>query len=331
MKRWIAAAVATATVAVTAGVLLVEEPPQGCDLVASEGQSLPAFVDRLSDGDTGCLEAGTYPVSNYTLAKSGITLTAVEGQVAKIKGRLWIRGDRVTLEGLVLDNENAADLPSSITGDDVVLRENEIVNHHTTICFNIGSLGWGRAVGTLIERNRIHDCGRLPATNYDHGLYLEASDNVVIRDNWIYDNADRGIQLYPDADNTLIEHNVIDRNGEGIVFGGYPDRASSDTIIRNNLITNSKLRDNVESAYGPGEPVGRNNLVAGNCIYGGAYDEGDGGILQNAEGFTATDNLLVNPRYKDATAGDYRLRKGSPCLEVMAGATPPVAKKGRRP
>ncbi len=74
---------------------------------------------------------------------------------------------------------------------------------------------------------------------------------------------------------------MIDRNGEGIVFGGGADRASSDMIIRNNLITNSKLRDNVESHYNAGEPACRNNVVTNNCISGGAYDDGDGGTSKD--------------------------------------------------
>ena len=86
----------------------------------------------------------------------------------------------------MLNNKTQSILPSSITGDDVVLRDNEITNDGTTICFNLGSASWGRANRVLIEGNRIHHCGRLPASNYDHGLYVEASTDAVIRDNWIY-------------------------------------------------------------------------------------------------------------------------------------------------
>ena len=118
---------------------------------------------------------------------------------------------------------------------------------------------------------------------------------------------------------------MIDRNGQGIIFGGGADRASSDTIIRNNLITNSKLRDNVESHYNAGEPAGRNNVVTNNCISGGAYDDGDGGILQNAKGFTAVSNLLVDPGYTNPAAGDYTLKPGSPCAALFGSAEEPPA------
>ena len=307
-------------------------PAAECDLVAAPGgansaagtpaaplATVPGLVDRLAEGDTGCLAGGTYDVGNYKIEKAGITLTSLDGAAATVRGRLWIAGDSITLEELILNNKTQSLLPSSITGDDVVLRDNEITNDGTTICFNLGSASWGRANRVLIEGNRIHHCGRLPATNYDHGIYVEASTDAVIRDNWIYQNADRGIQLYPDAQGTLIEGNVIDRNGEGIVFGGGADRASSDTIIRNNLITNSKLRDNVESHYNAGEPAGRNNVVTNNCISGGAYDDGDGGILEDPEGFSAHSNLTVDPLYTNPAAGDYTLQPESPCAALWAG------------
>ena len=70
----------------------------------------------------------------------------------------------------------------------------------------------------MIERNRIHNCGQLPPTNHHHGIYVEASDGARITDNWIYDNADRGIQLFPDAQGTYVARNVIDGNGQGVIF-----------------------------------------------------------------------------------------------------------------
>ena len=58
----------------------------------------------------------------------------------------------------------------------------------------------------------------LPANNHEHGIYVEASDGAQIVDNWIYDNADRGVQLFPDAQGTYVARNVIDRNGQGVIF-----------------------------------------------------------------------------------------------------------------
>ena len=331
-RRIIAAALTAVTFAFCASGAEAA-PIAECDLVAAPGgsdsaagtadtplASVRAVVDGLEQGQTGCFAEGTYEVGNYKIEKAGITLTSLDDADATVRGRIWVEADNVTLEELILNNKTQTELPSTITGDNVILRGNEITNDNSTICFTIGSAsGWGRAYDTLIEDNSIHHCGRLPASNYDHGLYVEASTDAVIRNNWIYQNADRGIQLYPDARGTLVEGNVIDRNGQGIIFGGDSGSASSDTIVRNNLITNSRLRDNVESYYDQGDPVGRNNVVTDNCISGGAYDDGDGGILKEAKGFDAQDNLLVIPDYSDPEAGDFSVPSGSPCADVLSG------------
>ena len=179
----------------------------------------------------------------------------------------------------------------------------------------------------MIEDNRIHDCGGLPSTNYDHGIYIVAADDAIIRDNFIYDNADRGIQLYPDAQGTLITGNVIDGNGSGIILSGYGPDASSDTVIENNVITNSKDRDNVESYWD--NKVGTNNVVRNNCIGGGAYDDVDGGILTDGNtGFKATDNLLKAPDYANAAAGDFGIAASNPCAAILKGAPKPPSSTG---
>jgi nitrous oxidase accessory protein NosD len=90
--------------------------------------------------------------------------------------------------------------------------------------------------------------GHLSAvTHHEHGIYLVEARGTVIRDNWIYDNADRGVQLYPDADGSRITGNVIDDNGQGIVFSGTGSSVSSNTVVRGNIVSNSNLRWNAYS------------------------------------------------------------------------------------
>jgi parallel beta-helix repeat protein len=120
-------------------------------------------------------------------------------------------------------------LPSlTIEGDYAKVLANEATNSHKGTCFIPGSSP-SLAEDTVIQGNRIHDCGRLPRTNNNHGIYVSAARGTRIMDNWIYDNADRGIQLYPDANNTLVTNNVIDGNGEGVIFSGSGDQVSSDS------------------------------------------------------------------------------------------------------
>lgn len=283
------------------------------------------MLNSLAQGQTGCLRAGTYSQNQeIKLSVPSLTLTSFPGERATLKGRLWVAdaAPGSVVADLNLDGRNDRGLPSpTINGDHVTLRGNDITNHHTEICVSIGSAHtWGRAQSTLIEDNRIHDCGRMPATNFDHGIYVNSADDTVIRSNWIYDNADRGIQIYPDAQRTLITGNVIDGNGQGVIFGGSEETASSNSIVEHNVITNSRIRDNVESSWGG--PIGTGNIARDNCVGGGAYDEGDGGILQgNAStlGFVARDNLIEVPPFANEAADDFTIPASHPCAALISG------------
>ncbi len=316
-----------------------------CDLYASPSGSDAAsgtlaqplgtvqrLANSLGPGEVGCLRDGVYPGSGapgdpfreLKITRPGITLTSAPGERATITARLWVaRGaDGVTISELHLDGANSRDLPSpTINAEDAVFRHDEVTNDHTSICFAIGGPVWGRARNTLIEANRIHACGQLPATNTEHGIYLSAADDTVIRGNWIYDNADRGIQLYPDAQGTVISGNVIDGNGEGVIFSGDERVASSGARVSGNVIADSRIRRNVESFYPGGTPIGTDNLVRSNCIHGapGSYYGGpDGsGVDSPQVGFTASGNVNRAPQFVDAAADDFRLVAGSACAAVL--------------
>ncbi len=292
------------------------------------------LVDSLSAGQVGCLRAGTYDQS-VTFSHGGasgapITLTTYPGdQRATVVGRMWLKSgaDDITVSGLNLNGSGSGGLPSptvddayaTFTGDDVT-------NDHTAICFDLGddTGTWGRASHTLIQGNRIHHCGKLPAANHDHGIYVEASAYAQILDNVIYDNADRGVQLYPDAQHTVVEHNVIDGNGEGVLFSGDFGLAASDNLVSNNLITDSNIRNNVESWYPSGNPSGQGNLVTGSCVHGGVDDTGNGGIDTSGGGFTVSGNVNADPGYANPAGGDFTLRAGSPCAGVLSGSGAPL-------
>ncbi len=306
-----------------------------CDRLASPtgsdtnpgSESLPYrtaqhLAGSLSSGQTGCLRSGTYSenvkISVGGSAGSPVTLRSYPDERARIVGRFWIAegADFVSVSHLDLDGTNATDLPSpTVNANDTSFLDNDITNGHTSICFVLGS-DWGRADRTVIERNRIHDCGRLPATNYDHGIYVELSRGSVIQNNLIYDNADRGIQLYPDAQQSTIRNNVIDGNGVGIIFSGDSGVGSSDNIVEYNIITNSTVRYNIESWYPDGNPIGTGNAVRNNCINGGARDYGNGGIQEPQEGYTVTDNLKADPVFVDRSSNNFHLQSSSPCLPL---------------
>ncbi len=306
--------------------------PTGSDSSAGSAsapyKTVGKLVASLHGGETGCLHGGSYS-GDVTIATAHITLTSYAGEQATVVGRLWVKkgADGVLVSGLHLDGKNAALLPSpTVNANDVQFVGDDVTNDHTEICFIIGSSSFGRAVGTVIRGNRIHDCGKLPSQNQDHGIYVSDADNTQIIDNVIYRNVDRGIQLYPNAQGTVIRGNIIDSNGEGIIFSGQGGTASSHTVVQHNTITSSKIRHDVESFWPSGNPIGTGNVVSLNCIHGGAEGE-----IGGQTGFTASSNTIATPGYANAAAGDYRIGKSSPCASVLAASQAPAGLKGEPP
>ena len=296
---------------------------RGCDRLASPGhRAVQRLVDSLRPGQVGCLREGTYRGS-VMIRHSGepgrpITLRPRPGARARLVGPLTVtrRSAHVVVRGLYLAGSKRPGVPSPIVnGRQILFLENDVTNRHTAICFALGNPRFGVARDVTIQRNRIHECGELPATNLEHGVYVAVARGTRIIGNWIYENADLGVQLYPNARDSYVAGNVIDGNGEGIIFGGLPRVAPHDNLVQGNVISNSRLRNNVEWHFEG--TVGTGNVLRRNCIGGGSRDDGSGGIMQPAIGFTMVDNLVAQPEFR--SQGDYRLQPDSTCTQVLAG------------
>ena len=298
--------------------------PLGSDVnsgtVAKPYATVQRLVDALGVGEAGCLREGVFQ-GDVKFVRGGspgapVTLTSYPGERATVIGRIHVsdEANNVVVQQLDLDGRNAANLPSpTINGDNAIFRDNDVTNHHTTICFLLGSDEYGRARNTVIERNRIHNCGQLPPTNHHHGIYVEEADGTRITDNWIYDNADRGVQLFPDAQKTYVARNVIDGNGQGVVFS----RESSNNVVEQNLITNPSVRYNIEDF----ELRGRGNVARNNCVWS-ARHPGFAGI-QPGIAVPLQENVVVDPAYISRNAKDFRLKPGNACAAVAPRPTAP--------
>lgn len=312
--------------------------PHGSD--QSSGTSRHPFatparlIQSLLPGQVGCLRAGVYR-QDLTIRRGGapgrpIVLRSYPSEHATIVGRVYLaRGAAyttiayLTLVGRELGHACAQMCPSpTVNADHTVFVGDNVTNDHADAsCFLLGdSHGvYGPADSTTIEDDRIHDCGALPATNYDHGIYVEESHGSRILDNLIYDNADRGIQLYPQAIGTSIVGNRVDDNGEGVLFGASGSQSSNDNLVARNIIVNSRVLYNVAGAYGPADRVGTGNVVRDNCIGGGATDDAanPGGVRGNHAGFRLSDNTLVSPQ---AAARTSLILSAPPSLPVQLNA-----------
>jgi parallel beta-helix repeat protein len=282
------------------------------------------LASSLAPGQTGCFRAGTYRFSQLSVSKANITLAPYGSAAVTLRGSIKVRpsGSGSTIRGFRLDGRGGASpIGPRIYANRVALRGNEITNGHTSICVQISRYYSDPPPrDVVIARNRIHDCGELPSTNKDHGIYVSEARHTVIRNNWIYDNADRGIQLYPDADRSKVVGNVIFHNGDGMVINGAGSSTSEDNIVAGNIIAKSYRGYNVYSG-GTG-PVGRNNVVRRNCVWashpGSPYHE-HGGVMRPARNYRAKRNIVARPHVAQAKGENVRLRRGGRCLARYRG------------
>jgi hypothetical protein len=164
-----------------------------------------------------------------------------------------------------------------------------------------------------------------------HGVELVHTIDARIVDDAIYGNADRGIQLWPDADGTVVAHDVLDGNGSNLNLGAYvPDEFfTENTLVRDNIVANSVLRSCSICDVPPGDttqivgyfPPGEGtfgNVVENNCIF-----EPDSSRNFEGYGYLQRENVLAEPLYVDASSGNYGLQSESPCTGF--GLDAPIA------
>jgi hypothetical protein len=299
--------------------------------VAAPFATAQHLIDSLRAGEVGCLRRGIY-AGNITVARGGspgkpLTLTSFPGQYARLVGRLYVRARAHYLRflRLGLDGLNGRLLPSpTVLGSDVTFSGDDVTNQHSSICFDLGFAGGEIAQHIDIERSLVHACGRVPADNHEHGIYVENTRDVRIAWNLIFANADRGVQLYPNAQDTRILHNVIYGNGEGVLIAGGAHTASSQALVAHNIIGDSDVRSNVESWYESGSPGGRDNIVTENCIGASILTR----LNASSGGFSASGNLLAEPPFADPGAGDFSMPAHSPCMR-LSGDVPAVVAAAR--
>ncbi len=277
------------------------------------GSSAP-YVNVVSQGQVGNLKIdGTY--SQFTGNGAGVTGTPPDGCIKNNQGRCNVVGaffnsaSDTNFKGLEIIGGN-----EFLPNDDL---------WRTAVCVYYG----GAAVAnSVFEQNYVHGCGVKynqqdttnktitsgsgvvwninntcdPAGSYhpcwpdNHGLYMDqtitgTNSGVVVRDNIVAVNGERGIQLYNDSHGVLVEDNIISANGQGIVIDG----ADSNLTIQNNVINRSDSGDNLYT--GP-TSTGTGNVVQDNCFYA---TNGGSGIESGMSGVTLSNNVTADPQFFD--------------------------------
>ena len=284
-----------------------------CDVLVTEHDDVDDVRRALRPGQVVCIR-GTVR-GDLWIVQPHVTLMSEPGQRGTLAGELVIAREapHAMVRDLDIDGRDAPYPSPTVYGDHATFLRNDVTNRKTDICFQIGPGGKhqvGLVRGTQILDNRIHDCGR--STNHLHGVYVvEAIDTRVIG-NTIFDNGDRGVQIYHGAKRTLVAGNVIDGNGEGVLIGGGEGMTSTGSRVRHNVVTNMRVRGWLESYWEKGSPVGWDNLVEDNCVWGT-----DRPLTISTGGVTTRRNLLTPITYANRARKDFRLPAGSHCAKLL--------------
>ena len=267
-------------------------------------------------------------------ATAPITITSSGNPRASINAQGWLK---TTSHDIVFKNLDFVGSPGPdkstmliIEGDRIKFDSDDI-SFRRGICINVGQLDGQTgapqdpAEDFVLEHSRIHNCGTdaiLSSTDSGvHGVYLKYTQRAKITNNYIYDNKVRGIQLYPRADGTIIDHNVLDGNSGNLNIGSYPqvDAFSSGTVVTNNVITNSTFSFSKDTAQVHGNyPVGTtdtqyNNVIHDNCIFSDDGQEKRPSTNFDGFGYSNYSNTFADPLYKDRAAKNFELQAGSTC------------------
>jgi hypothetical protein len=312
---------------------------------ATPVRTIARLLDVTPPGSVACLAAGETFSELANLNAGGtqtapIILTSAPGSPAVIEGQVRFVGShvhvtRVDFAGL---GSVADSYPKTyhlgVDGDDVHIEYADITSPRG-MCVDVGEIdAYGGTEGAPtvdfeLSHSRVHGCGlqNLAAgelTREDsgiHGVNLKHTLAARIVDDAIYDNADRGIQLWPDADSTAIEHDTLSGNGSNLNLGSYALNGffSEANVVGANIIVNSVLRSCAACDVPSGDtaqivgnfPAGTGafgNVVEHNCIY-----ERDPSRNFEGLGFEQTQNVFLEPVFTDAANGDFTLASGSMC------------------
>ncbi len=299
------------------------------------------LVDHLSTRETGCLFGGPY-VGNLRTSIPHLALRSVSGQRARLLGYIWLRSGATefALQDLDVDGHDVSPPTVQVNADGVTLSNLDITNRNkpgpsfTGICVLAGSNFEAEPANTAsnltVSHTRIHNCGD---DAHEHAIYLESTRNAHVVDSYLYDNPGFGVHMYPDAQKSLIEYNVIDGNSSrckaNLTFSGeaaggeYSEpHGSSMNVVRYSLITNALCRYNVDSYYPLGSLSPEGNSVHDSCVWNAPLGNFGHRTTERGEiAYTQSDNLDTDPLYVDRAHKDFRLLPSSPC----AGKGPRVS------
>jgi parallel beta-helix repeat protein len=338
-----AASVATAgaTVSVSAGTYVEEVVP------TNSGTSTAPIIYTAAPGDdvliTGSIRGFTLRSKSWiTITGFHVTDTADSGIYLKNSSRITLSDNRVSGAG-VPNNSDTTAQGIYMTGSTNIQVLDNITDHNSDTGIYVST----GCSGVLIRGNTSFHNFR-EYVRAATGIDVRSPDGTVI-DNLTYDNEDSGIQIYPGGHRAVVVNNVSYNNGDhgidvlnstdvvvvsntvyknvtaGINLEGASGTAASQRgTVRNNISVDNGLTSTttkgdirVDAASAPGTTLNYDLLhlsTSGTVITWGTTQYSSLAAMRSATGQEAA-GIQADPRWTDASTGNFRLRSGSPAID----------------
>lgn len=286
-------------------------------------------MNALGPGSVAYLNAGTYGdygmvhyLSTAGTSGSRIQVYAAPGASVRILGFVhiaagyWTFGDihfqGPTGPGTGTGAPNGEEVQMWLNGGNTTLHNCYITDNlykcavYVDTSNNIIDSCWVYNNGTWDDPNQEQDGG--VANNIDHGLYIQAGADNIIRNCLIEHNLATGVHVWPNATGTKIVNNTFYDNAYGS-NGGHIMLAggTSGSRVFNNIFHTTRGRSVFLFNL-----TGTDNQVAYNLSYAA-----NAGHFQTGSGVTYSNNWTgLNPNFTTANGTHYYLASGSPAVNV---------------
>ena len=208
-------------------------------------------VTAANDGDTILLAPGTYREcavfagSNITIKSEQPGKAVFDGVTCENKAIFVLRGNRVTIDGIVFRNASVRDRNGAgirLEGNGLTIRRSQFHDNENGLLVGVSSKG-----SIVIEDSLFDGNGSCEGSGCAHGIYVNQVDQLTVRRS-TFINTRFGHHVKSRAKSTLVEDCVIDDNRSG--HSSYLIDAPNGGVltVRNNLLIKGPKTDN-ESAF----------------------------------------------------------------------------------